>query len=81
MEEDRTSQNRGTGRKGVCFPSCSICFRSERFLILETKPRLAFRHDHKRGIMIHICERKKQDEIQVVISKTFRTSVNGIGTE
>ena len=24
--------------------------------------------------------KKKQDEIQVVISKTFRTSVNGIGT-
>lgn len=68
------------GRRGACFPSCSIRSRFERSLILETKPRLAFRHDHERGIMIHICYRQKQDGIQVVISKTFRTSVNGIGT-
>ncbi|NBI58912.1 hypothetical protein D3Z53_12775 [Lachnospiraceae bacterium] len=29
--------------------------------------------------MIHIFAKKQKDEIQVVISKTFRTSVNGIG--
>jgi len=68
----------GSLQEELGFRPYSVSFRPERSLILETKPRLAFRHDHKRGIMIHICERKKQDEIQVVISKTFRTSVNGI---
>ncbi len=70
----------GSQQEELGFRPCSVSFRSERFLILEIKLRLAFRHDHKRGIMIHICL-KKQDEIQVVISKTFRTSVNGIGAE
>ena len=52
----------GSQQEELGFRPCSVSFRSERFLILEIKPRLAFRHDHKRGIMIHICL-KKQDEI------------------
>ena len=53
-------------------------FRFERFPVFEIKPRLAFRHDHKRGIMIHISCQRAEDGLRVVISKTLRTFVSGI---
>ena len=38
----------------------------------------AFRQDHGRGIMIHVTSQRAEDGLRVVISKTLRTSANGI---
>ena len=38
----------------------------------------AFRQDHGREIMIHVTSQRAEDGLRVVISKTLRTSANGI---
>ena len=56
--------------------SVSVSF--ERSIRPDREPRLALRHEHPMGYNDTIFCQRAEDELQVVISKTFRTSANGI---